>query len=117
MKQQIRDVVLPDSKVDTDVESSLRKDLFPGDDVEETGDTSLDNVVTDDVKTGSVGSWAGPLGEKKFGVKSSRFGMMPAGLPIDSQVWTLDQEVTNYTYEQRSNQIYLVFRNILLIRG
>ena len=74
----------------------------------------------DDALTiGTVGLWKGQLGETKVGVlldsdtlqlyKKTRYGMVPSGLPTDTQSWSLEEVIEDYGYEQRGNRLYLVF--------
>ena len=64
LKQQIRDVILPSSMADTDVESLLKAILFSDAAVIETSKLS---PFEDEVKVGIVGLWSGPFNEKKLG--------------------------------------------------
>ena len=116
LKQQIIDVILPSSKADTDVDSLLETFLCSDTAVIETSELS---PVEDNMKVGTVGLWSGPLNEKKIGVKidrdvlqlykKARFGLVPAGEPVQSHTQTLKEEVENYSYEERNSRIFLVF--------
>ena len=42
--------------------------------------------------------------------KKTRFGLLPAEEPVQSHLWTLDEEVKKYSYEERNSRIFPVFQ-------
>ena len=118
IKQQIREVIKPSQKPQGDVDSLLQKiyrteSLIDGAASNEKSDQKSASQI------GSVGFWKNQLGETMFGVlvdteiiqlyKKSRYGMVPFGLPVDAELWSLEEIITDYGYEQRGNKLYLVF--------
>ena len=107
LRQQIKDVILPDSKKDTDIDSLLQKVLCPDAAVPYSTENFEVCDVQNEFKIGTVGLWKGPLSEKKVGVKididvlqlykEARFRLVPAGEPLDIHVWSLDKKIETYT--------------------
>ena len=75
--------------------------------------------VSEEIKSGTVGWWDGPLGEHKIGVvldastlqlyRSSRLGFLPDGTPEILKEWKLSESVIDFYYEMRQNgSLYLI---------
>lgn len=112
---QIKDAISPECKV-VDV-NALLDAVLRTNELELVDHDKIDSVQHCEV--GTVAWWNGPLDEVKLGVlitcdviqlyKKSRYGFEPSSSSVNYSDWRLNEVIDEYRYEERCNNIYLVF--------
>ena len=108
LKQQIKDAIAPTCNSTNDILELVREAL------KDDSENDMDSMTNVEI----VGWWKGLLEEGNLGVlldettlqlyKSCRYGFKPYGLPVDSAEWELKEDVRDYHYEVRGNDIFLI---------